>query len=163
MSNGGALTAPRAGAGAGVRRQFGRVEGGVSLGLETLWHHGEGPAAIAGSQQTVSTRLFVLAAPLLLRLRLPFAGRWGAAIEGGPVPAFAATSAQSNASGVETFRNIVFGGRARATLDFTAGRSRILVGATVGTAKLADGPLRGDIEGRSLFVGYETWWLDLSP
>jgi len=33
----------------------------------------------------------------------------------------------------------------------------------LGTARLVDGPVRGEIEGGSLFVGYEAWWLDIGP
>src|SRR5207253_8057951 len=38
VSNGGALQAPRLGAGIGVRRWFGPVEAAVLLGLDALWY-----------------------------------------------------------------------------------------------------------------------------
>jgi len=163
MSNGGALRAPRFGAGLGIRRQFGPVEGGLLTGLDALPYRDEIAGTVGGAQQPVSRHLFALAVPLLLRARLPFARRFGASLEAGPIAAFAWSSASSQASGTERLVSVRPGVRARATVDFSVGRSRIAVGASLGTAQLVDGPVRGEIEGGSLFVGYEAWWLDIGP
>ena len=163
MSNGGALRAPRFGAGLGIRRQFGPVEGGLLTGLDALPYRDEIAGTVGGAQQPVSRHLFALAVPLLLRARLPFARRFGASLEAGPIAAFAWSSASSQASGTERVVSVRPGVRARATVDFSVGRSRIALGASLGTARLVDGPVRGEIEGGSLFVGYEAWWLDIGP
>jgi hypothetical protein len=163
MSNGGALRAPRFGAGMGVRRQFGPVEGGLLTGLDALSYRDEIASTVAGAQQPVSRHLFALAVPLLLRARLPFARRFGASLEAGPIAAFAWSSASSQASGTERLVSVRPGVRARATVDFSVGRSRIVLGASLGTARLVEGPVRGEIEGGSLFLGYEAWWLDFGP
>jgi hypothetical protein len=163
MSNGGALRAPRIGAGIGLRRQFGRVEGALLFGLDTLWYRSHTTADLGGAPRTVSQRLFALSLPVLLRARLPFARRWGFSLEAGAVPTFARTSASTDVSGPDRITSLVAGLRGRAVLDFTLGRSRLLLGASWGRARLRQGPLQGEIEGRSIFVGYEAWWLDLGP
>jgi len=163
MSNGGALRAPRFGAGLGIRRQFGALEGGLLAGLDALSYRDEVAGAVGGAQQPVSRHLFALAVPLLFRARLPFARRFGASLEAGPLAVFAWSSASSQASGTERLVSLRPGVRARATVDFSVGRSRIALGASLGTARLADGPVRGEIEGGSVFVGYEAWWLDIGP
>jgi hypothetical protein len=163
MSNGGALRAPRFGAGLGIRRQFGPVEGGLLAGLDALPYRDEIAGTVGGAQQPVSRHLFALAVPLLLRARLPFARLFGASLEAGPIAAFAWSSASSQASGTERLVSVRPGVRARATVDFSVGRSRIALGASLGTARLVDGPVRGEIEGGSLFVGYEAWWFDIGP
>jgi hypothetical protein len=163
MSNGGALRAPRFGAGLGIRRQFGPVEGGLLAGLDALPYRDEIAGTVGGAQQPVSRHLFALAVPLLLRARLPFARRFGASLEAGPIAAFAWSSASSQASGTERLVSVRPGVRARAIVDFSVGRSRIALGASLGTARLVDGPVRGEIEGGSLFVGYEAWWFDIGP
>jgi hypothetical protein len=163
MSNGGALRAPRLGAGIGIRRQFGPVEGGLLAGLDALSYRDEIGAAVAGAQQMVSRHLFALAVPLLVRARLPFARRFGVSLEMGPVATFAWSSASSDVSGPERIVSVRPGARARAAVDFSIGRSRIALGMSLGSARLVDGPLRGEIEGRSVFVGYEAWWLDFGP
>ena len=48
-------------------------------------------------------------------------------------------------------------------VDVSFGRGRIALGGSVGTARLVEGPIRGEIEGHSLFAGYEAWWLDIGP
>ena len=163
MSNGGALRAPRFGAGVGVRRRFGPIETAAIVGLDALAYRDRIAADLAGAQQDISRRLFVLAVPLLLRARLPFARRWGAGVEAGPVPTFAWTSASSGASGTERVVSLRPGVRASALLDFSLGRGRLELGVSLGTSHLVTGPLRGEIEGRSIFIGYEAWWLDLGP
>ena len=163
MSNGGALRAPRFGAGMGIRRQFGPVEGGLLAGLDALSYRDEIAGTVGGAQQPVSRHLFALAVPLLLRARLPFARHFGASLEAGPIAAFAWSSASSQASGTERLVSVRPGVRVRATVDFSVGRSRIALGASLGTTRLVDGPVRGEIEGGSLFVGYEAWWLDIGP
>jgi hypothetical protein len=163
MSNGGALQAPRLGAALGLRRGFGPLEGAVLLGLDALWYRDQVEADVAGAQRPVWRHLFALGIPLLLRARLPIARRWGAAVEAGAVPTFARTSATSDVSGTERLVSLRPGVRARATIDFSFGRGRIVLGASWGSAHLVAGPLRGEIEGRSLFVGYEAWWLDIGP
>jgi hypothetical protein len=162
MSNGGARRAPRGGAGIGLRRQFGRIEGGVLFGLDALWYRAVSGADIGGVSRTVSQRLFALSFPLLLRGRLPLARRWGASLEAGPVAEIAWTSVSSDVS-AERLTSLVPGFRSRAAVDFTMGRSRIALGATWGTARLTKGPVLGQIEGYSLFLGYEAWVLDLGP
>jgi hypothetical protein len=163
MSNGGALRAPRFGAGIGIRRQFGPIEGGLLLGLDALSYRDEIPITVGGAQQSVSRNLFALSVPLLMRARFPFAGRFGVSMEAGPMAAFAWSSTSSQASGTERLVTVRPGARARAMVDFSVGRGRIALGATLGTVQLVDGPLRGEIEGRSLFAGYEAWWLDIGP
>jgi hypothetical protein len=163
MSNGGALRAPRFGAGIGVRRQFGPIETAAIVGLDALPYRDRIAADLAGANQDVSRHLFALAVPLLLRGRLPFARRWGAAIEAGPVPTFAWTSASSGATGTERVTSLRPGVRANALLDFSLGRGRLELGVSLGTSRLVTGPVRGEIEGRSIFIGYEAWWLDLGP
>jgi hypothetical protein len=163
MSNGGALSAPRLGAGLGLRRRFGPLEGAALLGLDALWYRDQIAADVAGAQRPVSRHLFALGIPLLLRARLPILRRWGAAIEAGPVPTFAWTSASSDVSGTQRLLSLRPGVRARATIDFSLGRGRITLGASWGSARLVEGPLRGEIEGRSLFVGFEAWLLDIGP
>jgi hypothetical protein len=163
MSNGSALRAPRFGAGLGLRRWFGRIEWAALLGLDALWYRDQTTAYVAGAQRPVSRHLFALGIPLLLRARLPFFTRWGAAVEAGPVPTLARASASSEVSGTERLVSLRPGVRARATIDFSLGRGRIALGASWGSARLVDGPVQGEIEGRSLFVGYEAWWLDIGP
>jgi hypothetical protein len=163
MSNGGALRAPRFGAGIGVRRHFGPIEAAAIVGLDALSYRDRIAADLAGAEQDISRRLFALAVPLLLRARLPFASRWGAAVEAGPVPTFAWTSASSGASGTERVVTLRPGLRTSALLDFSLGRGRLELGVSLGTSRLVSGPLRGEIEGRSIFIGYEAWWLDLGP
>jgi hypothetical protein len=163
VSNGGALLAPRFGAGIGVRRQFGPIEAAAIVGLDALPYRDRITADLAGATQDISRHLFVLAVPLLLRGRLPFARRWGAALEAGPVPTFAWTSASSGAGGTERVVSLRPGVRASALLDFSLGRGRLELGVSLGTSRLVAGPLRGEIEGRSIFIGYEAWWLDLGP
>lgn len=163
MSNGGALQAPRLGGGIGIRRQFGPVEGGVLVGLDALSYRDEIAAAVAGAQQTVSRHLFALAVPVLARARLPFARRFGVSLEMGPTATFAWSSVSNDVSGPERIVSVRPGVRARAAVDFSVGRSRIALGASLGSTRLVDGPLRGEIEGRSLFLGYEAWWLDIGP
>jgi len=161
MSNGGALRAPRFGAGIGMRRQFGPIEGALLLGADSLSWRDEIPAVVGGAQQPVSRHLFALSVPLLARARLPFAGRFGISLEAGPIAAFAWSSTSSQASGTERLVSIRPGARLRAMADISIGRGRIAVGGSVGTAKLVEGPIRGEIEGHSLFAGYEAWWLDI--
>jgi len=163
MTNGGALSAPRLGAGLGLRRRFGPLEGAALLGLDALWYRDQIAGDVAGAQRPVSRHLFALGIPLLLRARLPIFRRWGAAVEAGPVPTFAWTSASSDVSGTQRLLSLRPGVRARATIDFSLGRGRITLGASWGTAQLVAGPLRGEIEGRSLFAGFEAWWLDIGP
>jgi hypothetical protein len=163
MSNGGALRAPRFGAGIGIRRQFGPIETAAIVGLDALPYHDRIAADLAGATQDVSRHLFALAIPLLLRGRLPFARRWGAAVEAGPVPTFAWASASSGASGTERVVSLRPGVRANALLDFSIGRGRLELGVSLGTSRLVTGPVRGEIEGRSIFIGYEAWLLDLGP
>jgi hypothetical protein len=163
MSNGGALRAPRFGAGIGVRRQFGPIETAAIVGLDALPYRDRIAADLAGANQDVSRHLFALAVPLLLRARLPIARKWGAAIEAGPVPTFAWTSASSGATGTERVTSLRPGVRANALLDFSIGRGRLELGVSLGTSRLVTGPVRGEIEGRSIFIGYEAWWLDLGP
>jgi hypothetical protein len=163
MSNGGEVRAHRAGAGVGLRRQFGRVEGGLLLGLDALWYRSNTTADVGGVPRIISQRLFALSLPVLLRARLPFARRWGFSLEAGPVPTFAWTSASSDVSGPDRITSLVAGLRGRAAFDFTLGRSRLSLGASWGRARLRQGPLQGEIEGRSIFMGYEAWWLDLGP
>ena len=70
----------------------------------------------------------------------------------------------ATATGTLTIADILaFLQTARATVDFSVGRSRIALGASLGTARLVDGPVRGEIDGGSVFVGYEAWWLDIGP
>jgi len=116
---------------------------------------------VGGSQQPVSRHLFALSMPLLARARLPFAGRFGISLEAGPIAVFAWSSTSSQASGTERLVSIRPGARLRAMADVSIGRGRIAVGGSVGTAKLVEGPIRGEIEGHSLFAGYEAWWLDI--
>jgi hypothetical protein len=163
MTNGGALSAPRLGAGLGLRRRFGPLEGAALLGLDALWYHDQIATDVAGAQRPVSRHLFALGIPLLLRARLPIFRRWGAALEAGPVPTFAWTSASSDVSGTQRLLSLRPGVRARATIDFSLGRGRITLGASWGSAHLVAGPLRGEIEGRSLFAGFEAWLLDIGP
>jgi hypothetical protein len=66
-------------------------------------------------------------------------------------------------SGPDRITSLVAGLRGRAAFDFTLGRSRLSLGASWGRARLRQGPLQGEIEGRSIFMGYEAWWLDLGP
>jgi hypothetical protein len=163
MTNGGELRAPRGGAGIGLRRQFGRIEGALLLGLDVLWFRTHTIGDVGGAPRTISQRLFVLSVPILARARLPFARRWGFSLEAGPVPTFAWTSASTDVSGPDRIASLVAGLRGRAVLDFAVGRGRIALGASWGRARLRQGPLQGEIEGRSIFVGYEAWLLDLGP
>ncbi len=163
MSNGRDLRAPRFGAGIGLRRWFGPIEWAALLGLDALWYRDQVTVPVAGAQRPVSRHLFALGIPLLLRARLPLFTRWGAAVEAGPVPTLARASASSEVSGTERLVSLRPGVRARATVDFSLGRGRIALGASWGSARLVDGPVKGEIEGRSLFVGYEAWWLDVGP
>jgi hypothetical protein len=78
------------------------------------------------------------------------------------MPVLAWSSVTSDVS-AERLASLVPGFRARAAIDFTLGRSRIALGAAWGTARLNKGPLQGQIEGYSLFLGYEAWVLDLGP
>ena len=144
-----------------MRRQFGPIEGALLLGADALSWRDEIPAVVGGSQQPVSRHLFALSVPLLARARLPFAGRFGISLEAGPMAAFAWSSTSSQASGTERLVSIRPGARFRAMADVSLGRGRIVVGGSVGTAKLVEGPIRGEIEGHSLFAGYEAWWLDI--
>ena len=163
VSNGGALQAPRLGAAAGIRRRFGPVEGAGLLGLDALWYRDQITAEVAGAARPVSRHLFALGIPLLARARLPFLRKWGAGLEAGPVPVLAWTSAASDASGTEKLVSLRLGFRARAAVDYALGRGRIELGASWGTVRLLSGPLRGEIEGHSFFLGYEAWWLDVGP
>ena len=161
MTNGGVLTAPRFGLGLGLRRQFGRLEGALLAGLDALAYRDQATFDAAGTTRVATRRLFALAVPMLVRVRLPFAGRWGAALEAGPLPTFAWTSSTSDVAGVTRYSGLSAGGRARASVDFALGRGRIAFSASWGTAQLGSGPVRGEIEGRSLAFGYEAWWLDV--
>ncbi|TMA33554.1 MAG: hypothetical protein E6J88_00705 [Deltaproteobacteria bacterium] len=163
MTNGGAVTAPRLGADIGVRRWFGSIEGAVLLGLDALWYRGDIITQVGGVDRPISERLSAFSLPLLIRARLPFARRFAAAVELGPVATLAWSAASSDVSGTERLTNLVGGFRAGASIDYVLGRGRIALGATLGRTRLTDGPLRGEIEGRSLFVGYEAWLADLSP
>jgi hypothetical protein len=163
MSNGGTMRAPRLGIALGTRRRFGAVEGAALVGLDALSYREKFAANLAGAEQTVSRRLFALAVPFLLRARLPFARRWGASLEAGLVPTFAWDSVSSDASGTERLTSLRPGFRVGAALDFSIGRGRIVLAASYGRARLVQGPIRGEIEGRSLWLGYEAWWLDVGP
>ncbi|TMA84116.1 MAG: hypothetical protein E6J63_23520 [Deltaproteobacteria bacterium] len=163
MSNGGALRAPRFGAGIGIRRQFGPIEGALLFGADAFSWRDEVPVVVGAAQQPVSRRLFALSVPLLARARLPLAGRFGISLEGGPMAVFAWSSTSSQASGTERLVSIRPGARVRAMVDVSFGRGRIALGGSVGTARLVEGPIRGEIEGHSLFAGYEAWWLDIGP
>ena len=118
---------------------------------------------MGGVDRPISERLSAFSLPLLIRARLPFARRFAAAVELGPVATLAWSAASSDVSGTERLTNLVGGFRAGASIDYVLGRGRIALGATLGRTRLTDGPLRGEIEGRSLFVGYEAWLADLSP
>ena len=161
MTTSGVLSAPRFGLGLGLRRQFGRLEGALLAGLDALRYSDQATFDAAGTTRVATRRLFALAVPVLARVRLPFAGRWGVALEAGPVPTFAWTSSTSDVAGVTRYSGLSAGGRARASVDFALGRGRIAFGASWGTAQLGNGPVRGEIEGRSLDFGYEAWWLDV--
>jgi len=76
---------------------------------------------------------------------------------------FAWSSTSSQASGTERLVSMRPGARVRAMVDVSFGRGRIALGGSVGTARLVEGPIRGEIEGHSLFAGYEAWWLDIGP
>jgi hypothetical protein len=164
MSNGGALRTVRPALQVGLRRRFGGIEGALLTGADAIWFRGAIDGNVAGQPVAVEQRLFALTIPLMARVRRPFARRWGIGAEVGPLATFAWASAASGVSGLERQTTLVPGFRARAFLDYNLGRSRILLGGGWGTARLPDSsPLRGEIEGRSVFLGYEAWWLDLGP
>jgi len=159
----GAMRAPRLGAALGIRRRFGSFEGGALLGLDALSYRDTIVVDLAGAQHPLSRHLFALTVPLLLRARLPIARRFGASLEAGPAAVFAWTSASSEVSGNERVVSVRPGFRAGASLDFSLGRGRIGLGASVGSARLTNGAVVGQIEGTSVWLGYEAWWLDIGP
>ena len=164
MSNGGTLRTARLGVEIGIRRQFGGIEAALLTGADAISFRGDIIGDVAGAAVTVSQHLFALTVPVLARARLPFARRFGIGLELGPLATFAWASAQSQVSGKETQTSLAPGFRVRASLDYKLGRSRVLVGAGWGTARLPDSsPLHGEIEGKSVFLGYEAWLLDLGP
>jgi len=162
LDNGGELSVPRGGVGAGLRKGFGPIEWAVLVGAEVYTFDDQVRQEIAGVEREVTRSLRALAIPVQLRGRLPLTPRIGAALGVAVLPVGADAALSSDFQQEDENRTWILGLRAQASLDVKLGPGRVVIAGTVGSARLSDGPLIGNIEGWGLLAGYEWWVLDLS-
>lgn len=159
--NGGTMSTPRMTAGVGVRTGVGPLQLGIGTGIDWLHYEDRTELRVAGADRVIERRVNILSFPLVLLARYPISPRWGVSLAGGPSLTSAAATSDPAFQPQETFFALVPGGRVEIAGDVRVGPGEVALTARYGTARVAEGPIRGEIDGFSVLLGYQWWFADL--
>jgi hypothetical protein len=162
VASGGAVSAPRAGAGFALRRYLGPVELALGAGAEGFVYEDQSEAMIAGLPRTVGRSLTGIAVPVQLRARLAITERTGVSVAAAAVPTRVGVQLQPDFQAEDRYTEVVVGGRSQVALDWHIGAARARFALSYGSARLTDSLVTGKLEGLGIAAGVEWWFWDLS-
>lgn len=156
LDNLGAWSTPRASLGAVVSRPLGGVDAALLVGVEGMTASDSLVVDVGGTPQTATRDISGIAASIGVRLRRDLGTRFGASLGAAVVPGRIAVAFGPMDQATE-YTATVLGVRGTLAGDAAVGPGHVVVGVAFGRARLADGPVTGQVDGLGVHVGYE-WW-----
>jgi hypothetical protein len=156
LTNVGDLQTGRFGGGLALRKELGRFDLALSIGVEGYTFSDEVSALLGGAERTVSRTVTTIAVPVMLRARLPL-GRFGLSVAGGVGPLHVRGRADPGFEEAATFARTLLDARGEIGADVRLGPGNVVAAFTVGRAKLEGTPITGNVDGLAVHLCYE-WW-----